>query len=90
MRLEAANSGSTSKTEVAGRKGLDGSREVLTVRQRFLLGQRLDINRADAREISGLPGISDAVAEAVVSQRKRIGRFRRAEDLLAVRGIKRK
>ena len=58
--------------------------------QRFLLGQRLNINRANDREISGLPGISDAVARAVVEQRKKLGRFRRAEDLLTVRGIKRK
>lgn len=89
MRLGVATWGSTSETEAA-EKGPAGSREPLTVRQRFLLGHRVDINRADAREISGLPGISDAVAEAVVSQRKRVGRFRRAEDLLAVRGIKRK
>ncbi|MGB7971076.1 MAG: helix-hairpin-helix domain-containing protein [Candidatus Deferrimicrobiaceae bacterium] len=72
----------------AARGGHDGGR--LTVRQRFLLGRRVDINRAAYQEISGLPGISDSVARAVVEERKRRGAFRRPEDLLAVRGIKEK
>ncbi|MGW8285543.1 MAG: ComEA family DNA-binding protein [Candidatus Deferrimicrobiaceae bacterium] len=50
----------------------------------------MDINRAEYKEISGLPGISDPVAKAVVEERKRRGAFRRPEDLLAVRGIKEK
>ena len=62
----------------------------LTVRQRFLLGRLVDINQANYQEISGLPGISDAVARAVVEERKRRGAFRIPEDLLAVRGIKEK
>jgi len=72
----------------AARGRRDG--DPLTVRQRFLLGQRVDINRAPYPEISGLPGISGSVARAVVEERKRRGAFRRPEDLLAVRGIKEK
>ena len=70
----------------AAREGHDG--DPLTVRNRFLLGQRVDINRATYQEISGLPGISDSVAKAVVEERNKRGTFRRPEDLLAVRGIK--
>jgi competence ComEA-like helix-hairpin-helix protein len=62
----------------------------LTVRQRFLLGMRIDINRAGWEEIAGLPGISDKVARAVVETRERIGGFRRDSDLLLVKGIKEK
>ncbi len=62
----------------------------LTVRQRYLVGRRVDINRAGYQEISGLPGIADSVARAVVEERTRRGSFRRPEDLLAVRGIKEK
>jgi competence ComEA-like helix-hairpin-helix protein len=62
----------------------------LTARQRFLLGRRIDINRAGWEEIAGLPGISDEVARAVVATRERIGGFRRASDLLMVKGIKEK
>ena len=74
--------------EKAARGGPGG--DPFTVRQRFLLGRRVDINRAEYQEISGLPGISDPVAKAVVEERKRRGAFRRPEDLLAVRGIKEK
>ncbi len=60
----------------------------LSVRQRFLLGSKVDVNRAGWEEISGLPGISDPVAREVVVRRERTGPFRRPEDLLRVRGIK--
>ena len=62
----------------------------LTARQKFLLGLRVDINRAGFKEISDLPGISDTVGKAVVAERERRGGFRRPEDLLGVRGIKEK
>jgi len=62
----------------------------LNVRQRFLLGERVDINRAGIRELSGLPGISDPIAREIAKERARRGGFRRPEDLLAVRGIKEK
>ena len=62
----------------------------LSIRQKYLLGKRVDINKAPLAEISQLPGISDAVADAVVEERARLGRFRAPEDLLGVPGIKRK
>jgi hypothetical protein len=62
----------------------------LTVRQRFLLGDRVDINRAGIGELSELPGISDPIAREIEEERTMRGGFRRPEDLLAVRGIKEK
>ena len=62
----------------------------MTVRQKFLLGRRVNLNRAGYEEISGLPGISDPVAKAIVKERERLGSFLRPDDLLAVRGIKEK
>ena len=62
----------------------------LTIRQKYLLGKRIDINNATLLEISELPGISDTVAAAVMEERDRLGRFKAPEDLLAVRGIKEK
>ena len=62
----------------------------LTVRQKFLLGERVDVNRAGIRELSGLPGISDPIAREITRERARRGGFRRPQDLLAVRGIKEK
>ena len=66
----------------------DGPR--LSLRQKYLLGKRVDVNSASWREIAELPGISDAVARSVVRTRERIGRFRSPAELLAVRGIKEK
>lgn len=62
----------------------------LTLRQKYLLGKRVDINTASASEISELPGISDEVAAAVVGERDRLGRFRSPRNLLGVKGIKEK
>ena len=62
----------------------------LTLRQKYLLGYRMDINRATAEEISELPGISAVAAAAVVAERERHGAFRTPRDLLAVPGIKEK
>lgn len=62
----------------------------LTIRQKYLLGKRVDINEASVVEISELPGISDRIAAAVVEERDRLGRFRSPEDLLGVKGIKEK
>ncbi len=62
----------------------------LSIRQKYLLGKRIDINKATLSEISELPGISDRIAAAVVEERARKGRFRAPEDLLGVKGIKEK
>ena len=62
----------------------------LTIRQKYLLGKRIDINKASLLELSELPGISDKVAAALLEERDRLGRFRSPRDLLGVKGIKRK
>ena len=63
-------------------------RGTLSIRQRYLLGKRVDINKASLAEIRELPGISEEVADAVLAERNRIGTFRAPEDLLSVKGIK--
>ena len=62
----------------------------LTIRQKYLLGKRIDINNASIGEVSELPGISDEIAAAILEERDRLGRFRSPEDLLGVKGIKEK
>jgi competence ComEA-like helix-hairpin-helix protein len=69
---------------------LTGPPGTLTTKQKFLLGKRVDINKASLAEIEGLPGISSKVAESVIETRNRLGGFRRPEDLLQVKGIKEK
>ena len=48
---------------------------------------RIDVNAAGAAELDALPGVGPVLAERIVAHRQRHGRYRRLEDLLAVRGI---
>jgi competence protein ComEA len=50
---------------------------------------RININEAEPTELTRLPGIGPARAEAIVAERNR-RRFRRIEDIMRVPGIGRK
>lgn len=45
------------------------------------------LNQADEAELRRLPGVGPKRAEAIVSLRRRVGRFNRIEDLMRVKGI---
>jgi competence protein ComEA len=45
------------------------------------------LNRADAAELRRLPGVGAKRAEAILSLRQRLGRFRKPTDLLRIKGI---
>ncbi|MDQ7843289.1 MAG: ComEA family DNA-binding protein [Armatimonadota bacterium] len=47
----------------------------------------VDLNRASAAELEGLPGIGPVLARRIIAHRDRNGRFHRLEDLLEVQGI---
>src|ERR1035437_9210410 len=47
----------------------------------------IDINLASAKELEELPGVGPTTAKAIIQFREKTGRFRRVEDLLAIRGI---
>jgi len=47
----------------------------------------VDLNSATAEELEELPGVGPAIAEAILDERERRGRFDAVEDLLDVRGI---
>ena len=53
-------------------------------------GSRIDLNRADLRQLDALPGVGPVLAGRIVEHRRRYGRFQRVEDLLSVRGIGRR
>lgn len=48
---------------------------------------RVVLNAATARELRELPGIGEKRAEQILALRDRLGRFRRVEELLQVRGL---
>lgn len=51
---------------------------------------RIVLNLAGEAELVKLPGVGAKRAQAILEVRKRLGRFRRVEDLLRVKGIGRK
>lgn len=48
---------------------------------------KININTAGVRELDQLPGVGPAVAQRIISYRQEHGRFQKAEDLMAVKGI---
>ena len=53
----------------------------------FLPGQTMDINSADKRQLSLLPGIGEGLAESIVEQRQQRGGFSSVDELLEIEGI---
>jgi competence ComEA-like helix-hairpin-helix protein len=50
----------------------------------------IDLNLANAKELQELPGVGAVTAERIIAMRMKSGRFKRVEDLLAIRGISQK
>ena len=51
------------------------------------LDGRLDLNRASADELEGLPGIGPKTAQRILEDRRTRGPFRKVSDLTRVKGI---
>jgi competence protein ComEA len=50
-------------------------------------GQRLDVNRASADELTLIPGIGPKLAQRIVDERARRGGFTNLTELRSVRGL---
>ena len=50
----------------------------------------IDLNAATIKELEELPGVGHVTAQRIIDMRQKSGRFRRVEDLLAIRGISQK
>ena len=59
----------------------EGTSLVITLRT------RIDLNSADAKELTALPGVGPALAEAIVTYREENGPFTAIPELLQVRGF---
>lgn len=53
----------------------------------FVPDTLVDLNTASLDDLTGLPGIGDAKAQAILDYRAEHGLFRRIEDVMNVRGI---
>ena len=56
-------------------------------RERVLLGLTLDPNRASAEDLAAVPGLTPALAAAIVADREARGPFEQVEALRRVRGV---
>jgi competence ComEA-like helix-hairpin-helix protein len=83
------------------RNGIVGLLLILSMLGSFLMvvaaqGQKkppakpIDLNAATIKELEELPGVGPVTAQRIIQMRQKSGRFRRVEDLLAIRGISRK
>ena len=59
----------------------------MAVPGRIVLGVPLDVNQASEAELALVPGITQPMAERIVAQRNRQGRFSRLAELGSVKGI---
>lgn len=48
---------------------------------------KIDLNKATAEQLSKCPGLTSALAKAVVMHREKMGPFKTPEDLLKVKGM---
>ncbi|WP_242343977.1 ComEA family DNA-binding protein [Anaeromyxobacter terrae] len=64
-----------------------GAARPLASEERLALGARVDPNRASARELAFVPGLSRRLAAEVVADRERNGPYPDVESLLRVRGV---
>ncbi len=64
-----------------------GTPRVLADDERVVLGLPLDPNRAGARALAFVPGLSRRLAEAIVSDREANGPYAEVAELVRVRGI---
>lgn len=51
---------------------------------------KVNINAATAKELQGLPGIGQVMAERIVAYRAEKGKFKSTDDLLKVKGVGKK
>ncbi|MCX7623131.1 MAG: ComEA family DNA-binding protein [Thermomicrobium sp.] len=69
--------------EATPERSTGGDRAATPVRD----GERIDLNRATAEELEGLPGVGPALARRIVEYRAQHGPFRSVEELVNVAGI---
>jgi competence protein ComEA len=70
-----------------GCRGDEGPSRLLTGAELVLLGRPVDLNRASAEDLAAVPGLTPALAGAVVADRAERGRFETVDGLERVRGI---
>lgn len=84
--LALAESGATPEAS-PGRSGLAQQTAPPAHVRELLEGETLELNAANAADLTLLPGVGPKLAQRIVAERGRRGGFERVDDLLAVKGV---
>lgn len=81
-----SSAGAAGKSARSRKTSKSGSRS----NKNTLPAHSVSLNRANAEELSSLPGIGEATAKRIIADRRAHGRFKKVEDLCRVKGIGKK
>lgn len=82
---EAAKKDSTSKNKVTA-KTKSSTKKAESKANKPFKGA-VNVNRATKKQLMELPGIGPVKADEIIKARKKLGKFKRSDDLLKVKGI---
>lgn len=81
----AKSSDTTSKVEKTTKKATKSTKTAKTTAKKAT--KAININSADKKMLTTIPGIGPATADSILKYRKTNGKFKSAKDLLNVKGI---
>lgn len=86
----AGGSGRSARSHAPSARSHKTSKSGSRSNKKSLPAHSVSLNRANAEELSSLPGIGEATAKRIIADRRAHGRFKKVEDLCRVKGIGKK
>lgn len=86
----AGGSGRSARSHAPSARSRKTSKSGSRSNKKSLPAHSVSLNRANAEELSSLPGIGEATAKRIIADRRAHGRFKKVEDLCRVKGIGKK
>jgi competence protein ComEA len=50
-------------------------------------GDKINLNKATLEQLQSLPGVGPALAERILKHRQKVGKFKRIEEILNIKGM---
>ena len=64
-----------------------GSASVLAQKPNPATTEKINLNAASAEQLESLPGIGPVTAKRIVDHRAKVGKFKRIEEIINIKGI---